>query len=236
LLEDDLKILHHEGFLGECIRQFREVGCKLWLRRLEEVLADSSVAIVESSHGILTDAEVGLKPHVSAIRTLPCFTTEMLREAGYEGRIATLGVQRAYSIRHGAGPLPTHDPEMSELLLPGSSKAENRWQGKVRVGPLDIPLLKHAIDLCGGPSEIDGLAITWFDQIVENGVWRLCYEYEDPTCRFDTAVPIISEIPIDSGLSRDAYFDIVAEVLNKVLQVPVRMVSFGACELDKVCR
>ena len=244
LLEEELEILHHTDFLRECAKQYKLVGEKLRVASLQEILSHEGVAVVECSHGVLTDSEVGLRPHVSAIRTLPRFTTEMLRAAGHTGEIVNLGVHRAYSIRHGAGPLPTHDPAMSEQLLPGSNKAANRWQGEVRVGPLDMPLLQHAIDLCDGPASFDGLCVTWFDQVVRNGLWRVCYEYEEQmtdlcvrsTQRWLESVPIISEVPIDPNLSRERYFQIAAEVLDISLGVPVRMVSFGPTELDKLCR
>jgi hypothetical protein len=87
------------------------------LRDLSEVLKGDGVAVVECSHGVLTDAETGLKPHVSAIRTLPKFTTEMLRSAGYNGEIINYAVHRAYEIRHGAGPMPTYDPESFDSRL-----------------------------------------------------------------------------------------------------------------------
>ena len=244
LLAENVELLYDDGFLSYCLRHFVEVAQHVRVARLEEILAKPGTAVVESSHGVLTDSEAGLKPHTSAIRTLPCFTEEMLRNAGFAGRVFNLGIHRAYSIRHGAGPLPTHDPDMSEKLLPGSNKVTNRWQGEVRVGPLDIPLLKYAIDLCGGPSTFDGLCITWFDQIIRNGVWRYCAEYSDMvkpqaidgdiTRELFVANPIISELPITQDLTPNGYFDIAERFLSEHVGVPVKMVSLGPTELDKI--
>jgi adenylosuccinate synthase len=144
----------------------------------EVILQRPGTAVIETSHGVLTDRMYGFSPHTSAIRTLPSFTRQILDDAGYGGKVVNLGVTRAYAIRHGAGPLPTHDPTLSEHLLPGSHKDDNRYQGKVRVGAFDGMLLRYAINVCGGPSAFDGLAITWFDQIRENGEWLTCDAYQ----------------------------------------------------------
>jgi len=187
--EEEIAFFYDDGFLNYITERFQEASKSArivdhdYLRR--EILTRDGVAVVESSHGVLTDHYYGFYPHTSAIRTLPCFTRAMLKEAGYDEEIVNTGVFRSYAIRHGAGPLPTADPKMRESLLPGSHKEENRYQGKVRVGPLDLVLLRYAIEVCGGPTAFNGLALTWFDQILANGEWRICDRYiggaDDPT-------------------------------------------------------
>lgn len=142
-----------------------------------EVLGSDGTVVVESSHGILTDRYNGFHPHTSYLRTLPQHTIDLLNSCGYDGEILKLGITRGYQIRHGAGPFPTESPEMLPHLLPGSNKDENRWQGKVRVGPLDLTMLRYAIEVCGGPSFFNGLAITWFDQIELMKEWKVATHY-----------------------------------------------------------
>lgn len=142
-----------------------------------EVLGSDGTVVVESSHGILTDRYNGFHPHTSYLRTLPQHTINLLKSCGYDGEILKLGITRGYQIRHGAGPFPTESPEMLPHLLPGSNKDENRWQGKVRVGPLDLTMLRYAIEVCGGPSFFNGLAITWFDQIELMKEWKVAMHY-----------------------------------------------------------
>lgn len=261
--------LHDDGFLDYTVRRFEEVGRITnivdhdYLRR--DVLSRDGVVIVESSHGVLTDCFHGFHPHTSAIRTLPRFTHAMLKDAGYSGTIVNLGVTRAYQIRHGAGPMPTADPVMAKSLLPGSHKEENRYQGKIRVGPLDLMLLRYAIKVCGGPTTFDGIAITWFDQIQTNGVWRLCNRYHDianqtfftPSGELKVrhgndaeqlayqealgqqllcCTPEIQSQPIPPDAERNKLFTLCADELNEKLGVPVRMVSFGPTERDKTRR
>jgi adenylosuccinate synthase len=151
----------------------------------------------------------------------------MLRENGFTGQIVNLAVHRAYSIRHGAGPLPTADPAMNELLLPGSSKEENRWQGKVRVEPLDFVQMRKALT-DSLPIQFDGLALTWFDQINKNGLWHFCDHYQSD------GTPVIENVAIPLGLSPEKLFNFAAQQMAKFVNVPVRMVSFGPTETDKV--
>jgi adenylosuccinate synthase len=230
----------------------------------ENVLGRYGVVVSESSHGVLTDRYTGFHPHTSALRTLPRFTRTMYEDAGYDGEIVSLGVHRAYQIRHGAGPMVTHDAEMSESLLPGSNKHENRWQGSVRVGPLDLVALRYALE-ASGKDAYDGLAITWFDQVEKLGVWRIATHYEgsqnprffDPdgnikvrvgedeaqlaylgqlTKTLQAATPMVSNIQLPAEGNQDKLYELCAKTLQEHLGVPVRMVSFGPTERDKVCK
>jgi adenylosuccinate synthase len=266
-VEREVGRLQDDGFLDYVITRFREAAQRATIVGHdylgEEVLSRDGVAVVESSHGILTDHYLGFHPHTSAIRTLPCFTHKMLEEAGYREQVVNLGVTRAYGIRHGAGPMPTADPLMSESLLPGSHKETNRYQGEVRVGPLDLVLFRYAIEACGGPTAFDGLAITWFDQVQVNGAWHICNSYHGASdenffsstgeikVRRGTnaeqlerqaalgkqllaCTPEITTIEVPSASQNDLY-KLCADVIDTSVSVPVRMVSFGPTELDKLC-
>ncbi len=265
-VEEEVNALYDDVFFDYVVRRFQEAGklARIVGREFlgDEILSREGVAIVETSHGVLTDRLVGFHPHTSAIRTLPRFTHGMLEEAGYTGEIVNIGITRAYAIRHGAGPMPTADPAMTERLLPGSNKDENRYQGKVRVGPLDLVLLRYALEACGGPSAFDGLAITWFDQIKRNGTWKTCNRYvgaddsaffspsgeirvaDSHSLEHQTALgqklhecqPEVTTMPIDPGSSNDELYGVCADVLGGMVGVPVRMVSFGPTELDKLCK
>jgi len=78
-------------------------------------------------------------------------------------RPVRLGVLRTYMVRHGIGPMPTHDPAW-DGALPELHNGDQGWQGPVRRGPLDLPLLRYAVRVAGG---IDGLAVNGMDRIGE---------------------------------------------------------------------
>jgi adenylosuccinate synthase len=229
-----------------------------------EILSRDGSVVVETSHGILTDRYYGFHPHTTKLRTVPDVTLTMLEEAGYRGEIIKLGVTRAYQIRHGAGPMVTEAPELLDSLLPGSNKEENRWQGKVRVGPLDMVALRYAINVCGGSQAFDALAVTWFDQINVFGHWPVCNKYtgahdqtyftsdgeikihrgigesqlrhqEELGLHLRGCKPIVTNYPLSSSGEQKELVDLCAEVFKEKLSLPVRMISFGPTENDKVC-
>lgn len=252
LVDEEVALLEDPGYFEYIITLFKEVSENVRLEDLGTVLAREGDAVMETSHGVLTDNHFGFHPHTSAIRTLPGFNQAMLREAGYGGEIVNIGISRAYGIRHGAGPMPTADPEMGDHLLPGSNKLENRYQGKVRVGALDAVLLRYAIDVCGGPSAFDGLAITWFDQIIANGAWNVCDRYDGTDDAFFTPS---GRIKVHDGPGQLEHQRALGEALNKCrpridryeplpqtcattlaekLGIPVRMISVGPTEEHKI--
>ena len=267
LVEQEVALLEDDGFLKFTASKCHEVAQSVRITDEEffsqEILRREGTIVVESSHGVLTDQKYGFHPHTSALRTLPEFTVAMFRDAGYDGRIVSVGVTRAYQIRHGAGPMPTADERMTETLLPGSHKEENRYQGKVRTGPLDFNLLRYAIDVSGGPKAFDALAVTWFDQIRKNGVWHICNRYRRTSNQdlfpepgkirvireVDEAhsshqealgsalmrcTPDITSYDVPRTMTTNAVYQFCAEVVRERTGVPVRMVSFGQTERDKM--
>lgn len=241
LVSKNLELLNDEGFLPYIVDLFERVGKKIRLKELPEILNLDGSAIIECSHGVLTDAETGLRPHVSAIRTLPKFPCEMLRDSGYSGRVINLAVHRAYEVRHGAGPMPTYDPDFTNKMLPGSHKDENRWQGIVRAGPLDLNLIRHAVDVAN-ETPFDGICLTWFDQILKTGrVWSICESYqnfqlpnESYTEFLQHAKPIISKYEIKNPILKADLFDFVTDLLNAYLGIPLSILSTGSTEVDKI--
>jgi len=261
-VNEEIEILQSTQYFEHCVKRFKEVGEIVKVvpsNHLEDkILTKNGNIIVESSHGILTDNVFGFWPHVSAIRTLPELTNTLF--SGFDGQIFNVGVHRAYSIRHGAGPLPTADSKMNDILLPGSQKDNNRYQGDVRVGPLDLVLLKYAINVCGGPKSIDCLAITWFDQIQKIGNWRVCDRYNTNSDFFEIDGSI--KFNIDTNSSREYQNKLSQELLNvkpvfrdieltetriqqhnlcndelfRYLQVPTSLISFGPSEQDTLIK
>lgn len=120
----------------------------------------TSTAIFEGAQGVLLDEWYGFHPYTTWSTVTPHFAIEMADHAGSE-EFCVLGIIRTYMTRHGAGPLPTFDADLTARLTdPGNP--ENEWQGKLRCGGLDLVLLKYAIAACGG---IDGLAVNHLDQV-----------------------------------------------------------------------
>lgn len=251
-IKSELFLLKDDKFLQYNIDKLFEAGSQATIvddDYLKKNVFDNGYnAVVESSHGILTDNEFGFRPHVSAIRTLPKFINQMLRAYGYNGLIETIGVHRAYSIRHGAGPLPTADHTMAQSLLPGSHKLDNRYQGSVRVGPLDFVLLRYAIEAA---EIVDKLAITWFDQILVNKQWPICDKYDGVNNLFHSpnrikintikqeqlceqllkVRPVVTQIEVPQSVEEQVAT--CRELLQDKLGIPLSLISFGPTLKDK---
>ncbi|MFA6535831.1 MAG: adenylosuccinate synthetase [Candidatus Paceibacterota bacterium] len=267
MAQREIDLIQDEDFVDWVADQFRLVASRVKIVDrdflVNEILSPDGVVVVESSHGVLTDKFYGFHPNTSRLRTIPQTIWNFLHDLGYDGEVVRLGVTRAYQIRHGAGAMVTEDQSFVEELLPGSSKDENRWQGKVRVGPLDLVALRYAIEVCGGPQVFHGLAISWFDQIKLLGRWPMCDRYlgaDDPNFFGPDGQIKVSHQSGDEQLVRQAElsrqlslcrpeitsFDLkgfaderelaglCSETLLKALGVPVRMISFGPTEADKV--
>lgn len=228
---------------------------------LKQLLSKDGAIVVESSHGILTDRYYGFHPNVSRLRTMPNFIWDLIEKLGYTGEMFKLGVCRAYAIRHGAGPMVTENEKSTSELFQGSHKGDNRWQGKVRAGPIDFVALRYAINCCGGKDAFDGIAITWFDQILNSDNWTVCNKYENATnpelFTKEGEIKVIHEVSeaklkhqerLNNALRKcnpitelhslpknvdDSIKICETEILEK-LGVPVRMISVGPTENEKI--
>ena len=264
--EEILLLFKDEGFFAYIVDKFYEVSQKVRLVKTDylrkEIFSKNKPVVVESSHGVLTDSVYGFYPHVSAIRTLPLFARGALADYGFDGIIKIIGVTRAYSIRHGAGPLPTDDPAMAESLLPGSCKDGSRYQGMARVGPLDFNLLRYAIEVSGGSKLFDGLAITWFDQIIKNQKFIFSDHYQGELDQnfFNTngrikvikevdrsyqeslskvlmqSKPKLTAVELLGELEDEEAFYFCNTIFKGRFDINVKMVSLGPSADRKICR
>lgn len=138
--------------------------------------------------------------------------------------------------------MPTYDAEFTRAMLPGSHKDTNRWQGVVRAGALDLNLFCYAVECCK-ETPIDGICLTWFDQIIKNNrIWPICATYKSPAmineCYVEylknKAEPEIENHLVKDNLSNAELFGFVANVLQQYTDLPLMMLSTGPTELDKI--
>jgi adenylosuccinate synthase len=255
-----------KSLLDRIAEKFQEVGRSVKIADrefLQKLLREDGTVVAESSHGVLTDRYYGFHPNITRLRTVPTATIwKMLEELGYDGKVFKLAVSRAYAIRHGAGPMVTEDPTLTEQLMPGSHKEYSRWTGDIRVGPLDFVALRYAVNCCGGPKAFDGIAVTWLDQIPVYGKWDICNSYQDvdePDLftpqgeiivghgtgeqqskrqeRLGNALrscrPVLTSYEVGKEVDTRLIELCRAEMLEK-LGIPVRMVSVGPTENEKL--
>lgn len=127
--------------------------------------------VLEGAQGVLLDEYRGLHPYTTWSTVTPHHAWDVITRAGSDA-VAVIGVTRAYTTRHGEGPLPTFSAELTARLAdPGNPW--NRWQSSIRCGWLDLPLLRYAATVCG---PLDGLAVSHFDQF-DGAECRVCEAY-----------------------------------------------------------
>ncbi|MDP2704473.1 MAG: adenylosuccinate synthetase [bacterium] len=151
----------------------------------EKILGRSGTVVFEGSQGVLLDRWFGFHPYTTKVRTIPETALSLIRESGYDGKVTSLGVLRAYHTRHGAGPFVAECPELTRQL-PDAANSNHPWQGSFRVGSFDIVAAKYAIAVCGGTKALDGLVVTCADRIESLGTWELARSYNSSREARDT--------------------------------------------------
>jgi len=136
-----------------------------------EDLPSHDTLVFEGAQGVLLDETYGFHPYTTWSTTTTKHALERVRAMGITD-VKVIGVTRAYATRHGAGPFPTYDQKLTESF-PDLGNPHNVWQGGMRLGWLDLPLLRYAIAATGG---IDELAVNCLDEY-ELSDQKVCTEY-----------------------------------------------------------
>lgn len=195
--------------------------------------------LLEGAQGVLLDEWRGFHPHTTWSSIGTAAAEGVAARFGIATPIEQYGVLRTYLTRHGAGPLPTHDPSLDELL-PEPHNSGAGWQGAFRRGHPDAVLLRYALEAA---SRLTGLLISHLDVFQRGVTLKWCERYSAPprpkfverlplsqgqdlghqlslTRLLQSATPIYSEKPVRS----EAEF---LERLAEVTSLPARFRSHG---------
>ena len=128
--------------------------------------------VFEGAQGVLLDEWRGFHPYTTWSTVTAQNAFRLLKNSGAD--VLSVGVVRGYATRHGAGPFPTEDADLTQSL-PDETNPENAWQGKLRVGWPDLTLLRYSVKVAG---RIDALAVTCLDRMPEVSEWKVCDGYK----------------------------------------------------------
>lgn len=145
------------------------------IRCLQELLEKGTV-VFEGAQGVLLDPQYGVQPHVTKTDITFNNAMTLLNEIHYGEEVKKVGVVRAYFTRHGAGPFPTEDAGLTELL-PDTANKDHKWQGKFRVGHFNAADVKYALGALDG---VDELAVTCLDRLYGVPELKVCVSYREP--------------------------------------------------------
>lgn len=159
LLADDAISLH---FIDDCERFAAGVAM-----RGDATL--SGTVVFEGAQGLMLDQDYGHFPHVTRSNTGVTNMASVALEAGI-GEIAAHYMTRAYTTRHGAGPLAHDGTPTGYADIVDPTNMPNDWQGSIRLAPLDVDVLAAAVrhDLSRVPAGVRvtaSLALTCADQL-----------------------------------------------------------------------
>jgi adenylosuccinate synthase len=192
---------------------------------------DCRTAVFEGAQGVLLDEYRGFHPYTTWSTVTPHHAWELVEQMRAE-EVALLGIIRAYSTRHGEGPLPTFSSELTARLKDPGNPA-NRWQGSLRCGWLDMPLLRYAAAVTG---PLDGIVVNHLDQI-RGAECLICSDYGKASLS-PAAIPDLSW---QSGLTQQlqqtiavlspATAERIVDLLGEV--APVRIQGLGPTARDR---
>jgi adenylosuccinate synthase len=191
-------------------------------------MPECRTVVFEGAQGAPLDEWKGFHPYTTWSTVTPLHALELLEEHG-PADVTILGVTRAYSTRHGAGPFPAWRPEMSAQITDAGNPT-NDWQGSMRFGPLDLVLLEYAARTC----RIDGLVVNCLDQLPERPQVCTCYAdagtLEIPrSLREQSALTKLLESAVP--LFRDTTPDELLALLNEI--APVMITASGPTHVDR---
>lgn len=169
LTDEELAPVQNDDIL-ERFAQDCESFLELVTLRSDETLGAEDVVIFEGAQGLMLDQDYGAFPHVTRSNTGMPNIAAVCGEAGIKD-IDIHYMTRAYTTRHGAGPLRNETESLCGVEVVDPTNATNEWQGALRLAPLDVDgivnAIKHDLSRVVGELEIrPGIIVTCMDQII----------------------------------------------------------------------
>ena len=180
-VRQELNTLHDPEMIDACADLFQHFASLVAIvdeRYFCRLLDEPGTIIFEGAQGVLLDEWYGFHPYTTWSTTTFKNAEQLLQEQGYSSAVTSIGVLRAYTTRHGAGPCITEDTWLS-TSLPDAHNSNNAWQRAFRVGYLDLVATRYALAVA---RPVDALAVTNLDRLASLPAWKLCdaYHYQGP--------------------------------------------------------
>ena len=205
---------------------------------LGDVLKGNHTAIFEGAQGVLLDQDYGFFPHVTRSTTTFKNAEELLADHPQDYSINRVGVIRAYSTRHGAGPFPTEQTMEDVGVSPDEHNDTGQFQGSFRYGDFDFVLLNYALQAING---VDEIVVTNIDRLPMRPRACVGYQIHDKVC---DSLPLPSTREEQTALTEslkaiDLDYGVVYDRTKLLISAingyrPVNLVSIGPTHKDKI--
>lgn len=241
--------------VAETADQYRDWARRVRIVRegyLAKLVSKYEQIVFEGAQGVLLDEWYGFHPHTTWSTTTPQNARNQLAEIDYQGNVKTIGVVRAYTTRHGAGPFPTEEHDLA-AIVPEYHNGTGEYQGSFRYGHFDAVLHRYAQQV----STVDGLVVTGLDRVMDMSDWQVCDSYKTSDIhggffRYagEKAVDVVlgpsQDLEYQEQLGKvlelvepeyqfptaKSHID-RAEYIGELLGLPVGLISYGPTALDK---
>ena len=175
-LTEEFQILQDETLAGKWLNSARALARQCPPETPEAIgtqLKQPGCVLFEGAQGVLLDEWRGFHPHTTWSSITTATVEAVAARFGIAAPIKHYGALRSYLTRHGAGPLPTHDETLDELL-PEPHNNGDSWQGRFRSGHPDAVLLRYALEVVGN---LSGLLISHLDVFQRGITLKWCERY-----------------------------------------------------------
>jgi adenylosuccinate synthase len=221
---------------------------------LDQLMQQTNCTLFEGAQGVLLDEWYGFHPYTTWSTTTNANAEQLLAEVDFEGQLTRLGLIRAYSTRHGAGPFVTEDSGLTAAIQ-DQHNDNNDWQQTFRIGYFDPIALRYALDVTG---PIDGLVLNHLDRLLGQRDWQVCSDYKqigpeyDPSSRNLIRAPspdlvyqegltngLFQAAPryttFKSGVFTEDDFSDYRSLVEQEADLPVVLTSSGLAATDRQC-
>ncbi|MCB9092009.1 MAG: adenylosuccinate synthase [Halobacteriovoraceae bacterium] len=204
---------------------------------LQKALSENKRILYEGAQGILLDIDYGTYPYVTSSNTS---VGGIYTGAGLPGGKLdeAIGIFKAYTTRVGEGPFPTELNDAIGKFIQTEGHEFGATTGRTRrVGWLDIPLLRYAVQA----SNLSSIALTKIDVLKKVETLKVCYAYKYegkeihqtfPGIDLAKVTPLYKEFPgftevFTQGHNLSENLQSYIEFIEKESGIPVKVIAYG---------
>lgn len=195
-VEKERKIIENPRSVNDCVDIYENFSKQVQIvddSFLSSQLKKDGMCVLEGAQGVLLHHHFGFHPHTTWSDTSFANALRLLNKSGYQGSVTKLGILRAFTTRHGAGPLVSHSTDLTKNI-PEPHNDGLGWQGNFRTGWLDTVATRYAINVCGG---VDAIALTCLDLCKGLPELQVCTGYEVVPANIPRARALLNNYQID---------------------------------------